>query len=224
MLKGNLEERRLEMNHIIKLAARTATMLILASAFAITTYGQQTGPNLSQAERERQRDAIIHDQLEQEREIMLRMTEKLRESASRREPRIDFVQIREDFVRLQKINNNLVQAVITSDSIDLKLVAQSAAEIKKRADRLKLNLALPELEPGAARNKIVVGPEAKHLRPALAALDIIILRMVRNPLFKNPKLVDARQAPQVRRDLEAIIELSAELKKRSEQLGKAQQK
>jgi hypothetical protein len=212
------------MNRTIRLMAQTAIMVCLLSALALTVYGQQSGPNPGQAERERQRDMIIRDQLEQERELMLRMTEKLRETAPRREPRMPFAQIREDYVSLQKVNNNLVQAVVTSDTIDLKLVAHSVAEIKRCADRLKLNLALPELEPGAARSKIVVGPEARHLRPALAALDIMILRMVRNPLFKNPKLVDARQAPQVRRDLEAIIELSAELKKRTEQLNRAQQK
>jgi hypothetical protein len=219
------------MNYTIKLTARAATLLVLASMFALAVQAQQRGAVTPSAlERERQaRDAEIREQLDQERELMMTMTEQLRNSApsSRRALRLDLEQINEDFVRLQKINNSLAQAVVTSDSIDLKLVAQSAAEIKKRADRLKLNLALPEPEPGAAaaaRNKIVVGPEAKHLRPALAALDIIVLRMVRNPLFKNPKLVDARQAPQVRRDLEAIIELSTELKKRSEQLSKTQQK
>ncbi|HEX8773247.1 MAG TPA: hypothetical protein VF735_06540 [Pyrinomonadaceae bacterium] len=216
------------MNHTIKLMARTATTLILASAFALTARAQQRGAvTPSTLERERQaRDAEIREQLDQERELMMTMTEQLRNSApsSRRAPRMDFEQINEDFVRLQKVNNSLAQAVVTSDSIDLKLVAQFAAEIKKRADRLKLNLSLPEPEPGAARNKIVVGPEAKHLRPALAALDIIVLRVARNPLFKNPKLVDARQAPQVRLDLETIIELCAELRKRSEQLSKARQK
>jgi hypothetical protein len=216
------------MNHTIKLITQIINMIILVSAFALMAHAQQrSGPTPSQLERERQvRDAAIREQLDQERELMMTMTEQLRDSAppSRREPRLALAQINEDYVRLQKVNNNLAQAVVTSDTIDLKLVSQSAAEIKKCADRLKLNLALPELESGAARNKIVVGPEARHLRPALAALDIMILRMVRNPLFKNPRLFDARQAPQVRRDLEAIIELSAELKKRSEQLSKAAQK
>jgi hypothetical protein len=219
------------MNHKIKLMAQqTGAAVILVSASALMAHAQQRGgPTPSQLERERQaRDASIREQLDEERELMMTMTEQLRNSAtpSRREPRLNLAQISEDYVRLQKVNNNLAQAVVTSDTIDLKLVAHSVAEINKRADRLKLNLALPDLEANAAtaRNKIVVGPEAKHLRPALAALDIIILRMVRNPLFKNPKLVDTRQAPQVRRDLETIIELSAELKKRSEQLSKAEQK
>jgi hypothetical protein len=212
------------MNHTIRLLTQTAVAALYLSAFALMAQAQQRSAVApSQLERERQaRDAAIREQLDEERELMMTMTERLRDSAPpRRASRLNFAQIGEDYVRLQKVNNNLAQSVVTSDSIDLKLVAQSASEIKKCADRLKLNLALPELEPGAAPNKIVVGPEAKHLRPALAALDIMILRMVRNPLFKNPKLVDARQAPQVRRDLEAIIELSAELKKRSEQLSKA---
>ncbi|HEY6186916.1 MAG TPA: hypothetical protein VIW80_04495 [Pyrinomonadaceae bacterium] len=215
------------MNHTIKLLTQTVVAALYLSAFILTAQAQQRSVvTPSQLERERQaRDAAIREQLDEERELMMAMTEQLRDNAPpRRASRLNFAQIGEDYVRLQKVNNNLAQAVVTSDSIDLKLVAQSASEIKKCADRLKLNLALPELEPSAAPNKIVVGPEAKHLRPALAALDIMILRMVRNPLFRNPKLVDARQAPQVRRDLEAIIELSAELKKRSEQLSRAAQK
>lgn len=216
------------MNHTIKLLTQIAVTILYVSAFTLTAQAQQRSVVApSQLERERQaRDAAIREQLDEERELMMTMTEQLRDSAPppRRASRLNFAQIGEDYVRLQKVNNNLAQAVVTSDTIDLKLVAQSASEIKKCADRLKLNLALPELESGAAPNRIVVGPEAKHLRPALAALDIMILRMVRNPLFKNPKLVDTRQAPQVRRDLEAIIELSAELRKRSEQLSKAAQK
>jgi hypothetical protein len=214
------------MNYTIKLMARAATALILMSAFALTAQGQQSGPSTAQAERERQRDAIIRDQLEQERELMLRMTEKLRDSAPpTRTPRLAFAQIREDYVRLQIINNELAQAVAASTTLDLKLIAQSTSEIKKRADRLKDNLVLPEPESGdETRPKTTVGTEPEQLKSALGTLDRLILKMVRNPLFRNPKLIDATQSTQVRLELEEIVELSGQLKKRSEQLSKAAQK
>jgi hypothetical protein len=223
--KGKQEERRREMNFSIKLMMQTAATVLLASAFVPTAHAQQVGIVPDRGERERQmREMIEREQREQETQLMLMMTEQLRRTAQPRSPRMAFAQIREDYVRIQVVNNDLAQAVAANSTLDLKLVAQSVAEIRKRADRLKDNLALPEPESGSAHSKVVVGAEAEQLKPALAALDIMILRMVRNPLFRNPKLVDARQSPQVRHDLDEIIELSGQLKKRSEQLSKAAQK
>jgi hypothetical protein len=216
------------MNFTIRLLEQTAAVALVLSALAFTTQGQQGGLATAQAERERQmRDNIIREQLDQERELMLAMTEKLRESAQPRSPRLAIAQIREDYVRLQVINNELAEAVSRGGSLDLKLVAQSTGEIKKRADRLRLNLALPEPESeteGGARHKIAVGAEAEQVKSALGTLDGLILKFVRNPLFRNPRLVDVRQSPQVRRDLDEIIELSGQIKKRGEQLNKAAQK
>ncbi len=218
------------MKNSIRLPLQSAaTALLLVSAFALTALGQQGGPITSQTERDRQRqlrDMIERDQADREREMLMLMTEKMRETAPppRREPRMAFAQIREDYVRLQVVNNELAQAVAAGGTLDLKYVSQSAAEIRKRADRLMLNLALPELEEDAQRPKRAAITETEQLKLALAALDVLILRMVRNPLFRNPRLVNARQSPHVRRDLEEIIELSGQLKKRSEQLSKAAQK
>jgi hypothetical protein len=213
------------MNYTHRLLARNAAAAaLLVSAFALTTQAQQGGIIPGQAERERRaRDEIIREQLDQEREMMMMMTERLRNSAPppRREPRLYLAQIREDYVRIQVVNNELAQAAAATGTLDLKMVSRSVAEIKKRADRLMLNLALPEADSAEERPKPAVGTEAEQLKKALAALDALILRMVRNPLFRNPKLVDARESPLVRRDLEEIIELSGQLKKRSEQLSKA---
>jgi hypothetical protein len=211
-----------------RLAQSAAACVLLVSALALTAHGQQSGA----VERERQRqarEALEREQLDQEREMLMLMTEKLRASAptpqqERREPRLAFAQIREDYVRLQVINNELAQAVAAGGTLDMKLVSHSTAEIKKRADRLMLNLALPDSDEDNARRKAAVGAEPAQLKSALGSLDEMILRLVRNPLFRNPKLVDARQSPLVRRDLEEIIELSNQLKKRSEQLSKIAQK
>src|SRR5215213_10155740 len=133
------------MNYSTMLLARNAAAVavLIVSAFALTAHGQQSGGIITgQAERERRaRDEIIRDQLEQEREMMMMMTERLRDSAPpRREPRMAMAQIREDYVRIQVVNNELAQSVAASGALDLKLVSQSTSEIKKRADRLMLNL------------------------------------------------------------------------------------
>ena len=59
--------------------------------------------------------------------------------------RLILVQIREDFLQIQILNDDLVQAA-RADSLDLKVVAKGASEIAKRAERLRENLALPESE------------------------------------------------------------------------------
>jgi hypothetical protein len=218
------------MNYTTRLLAQSvAASLLLLSALALTTNGQQSGGVLVTSERDRERlrrEAIEREQLDQEREMLMLMTEKLRDSAPppRREPRLAFAQIREDYVRIQVINNELAQAVASGGQLDLKLVTHSTAEIRKRADRLMLNLALPDSDETEARPKVTVGTEPAQLKTALGSLDEMILKLVRNPLFRNPKLVDARESPAVRRDLKEIIELSAQLKKRSEQLSKAAEK
>ncbi|HEX8136250.1 MAG TPA: hypothetical protein VF544_01540 [Pyrinomonadaceae bacterium] len=220
------------MNHTTRLLAQSAAAsFLLLSALALTAHGQQSGGVLvtGPGERERQRqarEAMEREQLDQEREMLMLMTEKLRESAPppRREPRLAFTQIREDYVRIQVVNNELAQAVASAGPLDLKLVSQSTAEIRKRADRLMLNLALPDSDETDARPKTTVGTEPAQLKSALGSLDEMILKLVRNPLFRNPKLVDAQQSPLVRRDLKEIIELSGQLKKRSEQLNKVAQK
>jgi hypothetical protein len=213
------QEMRLEMNYRITVAA---TVLCLLLAFALTAQAQQGGDTAEQGEVERRLlDRMFEsDQLEENR-LLLMMAERFHKSSrSTRSPRLLLAQIREDYVRLQVVNNDLVQAVVTSNTLDLKLIAQSTAEIKRLAERLKHNLLLPETETCNEPHKVIVGPEVKHLRAALAALDIMIVRMVRNPLFRNPNLFDPHFASQVGCDLEAIIELSALLKKRSEHLYK----
>ncbi|HEX8141403.1 MAG TPA: hypothetical protein VF553_02335 [Pyrinomonadaceae bacterium] len=217
------------MNYIIKLMTQTAAAAILVSALAHTTQAQQQQGGLipGRAERERlARERLEREQLEQESQLLMMMTERLHNSAppTIRTPQLAFAQIREDYVRLQVVNNDLARVVAAAGTLDLKTVAHSAAEIKKRADRLKENLALPQPESNSTRPKVTVGAEPEQLKAALAALDALILKLVRNPLFRNPKLVDARNAPQVRLGLEEIVELSSQVKKRSEQLSKAAQK
>src|SRR5215210_7269504 len=100
----------------IRLLAQSATVAaLLVSAFATMAHGQQPGGIIAgQAERDRRaRDELIREQLDQEREMMMMMTEKLRDSAQpvRREPRLAIMQIREDYVRMQVVNNELAQAV-----------------------------------------------------------------------------------------------------------------
>lgn len=135
-----------------------------------------------------------------------------------------FMQISEDFLRIQVVNSNLAEAVTRDGALDLKFVAKSASEIKKRAERLKYNLALPEPAERNKHEKVEIGAEPEQLRAAITNLGPMIFEFAHNPAFKDVNVVDAKLAAKVRIDLDAIIELSGQVKKRSEQLQKEAQK
>lgn len=210
------------MNDTIKLMLRITAVAAFAMALAppalgqqsTSTSGQSVGRTVSAAER-RARDLS-------ERTFNLRMLEKeLRRPREETNPQMPLMQIREDFLRIQVVNNDLAKAVSENSALDLKLVAKSTSEIKKRANRLKFNLALPEFKKDAAKSKTEVGPELGHVKSSLSTLDQLVLRFTNNPVFKRADVVDAQLAAKARRDLDEIIELSGGIKKNSEKLLKA---
>ncbi|MFL6208557.1 MAG: hypothetical protein ACJ74W_06875 [Pyrinomonadaceae bacterium] len=210
------------MKFMSKLVLQGAAVLALAAALPPLCAGQSNsnGPRGLRSDptsRELQRQ-LEHDLLLKELQEMA-----AHRRATRSNSGLGFAQISEDFMRLQVADNGLAQAVATGGALDLKFVAQSVAEIKKRAARLKTNLALPEPAPNVQRPMAVVGAEPGQLKAALATLDELVLSFVSNPGFQNASVVDAESAGKARLDLEAIIELSGRVKKSSEQLQKTAQ-
>jgi hypothetical protein len=137
------------------------------------------------------------------------------------ERRIMLAQIKEDFLRIQIIDDDLKEQAAREDAIDLKLVVRSASELNRRAVRLKDNLSLPEISavsepPNAGAN---AGPV--QLRSLLSSLSKSIDEFVENPLFESAKVVDARLSAQARRDLQQIIYVSKQIRKTSERLNRA---
>src|ERR1044071_7297845 len=119
------------------LGARTAAALALvALACAPAAQGRQTRTNsIDQLLRERQRS--IYGRA---------MEEDLRRPEARaEEERLALAQIKEDYVRLQVVNKEMSKAASQPAALDLKAVAKSTSEMKRRAERLLENLALPEL-------------------------------------------------------------------------------
>jgi hypothetical protein len=145
-------------------------------------------------------------------------------TAEHRGPRLPFAQINEDFMHLQIVNNDLLRAVARSGTLDLTFVGKATSEIKKRAGRLKDNLVLPVPENDLKHSMPAVGVEAEQLRSSLLTLGRLIAGFAHNPIFKDTNIIDVQLSAKARRDLEAIIELSGQVKKNSERLNKAAQK
>jgi hypothetical protein len=199
---------------------RIVTLIVLACGVATSVRAQSAPSTQGTQGRGGRTDKV---QRELERRVEMQMIERaLREGGSRhvrRYPPLVLDQIREDFLRIQVIDRKLMQATAGGDTLGLELVTRSAGEIRKRSRRLKENLALPRPEaPPAMRSRIVVEATSERLRIALTDLSNLIDEFVSNPMFEQSKLVDARLSSKARQDIEAIIELSSQIKRVSAKL------
>lgn len=210
------------MKFIIKTALWFMAALTLAALIAKPCAAQSSGGrpprDTTLATREVERE------LENERKMRNSEVRTRLPGNESTDPRQTFALIREDFQRIQFINRELAESILRGGTLDLKFVAKSASDIRKRAERLKYNLGLPEAEDSVKRARMEVGAEPEQLRAALDTLGPLIVEFAHNPVFKDANVIDAKLAAKVRSDLEAIIELSGQVKKRSEQLHKAEQK
>jgi hypothetical protein len=182
------------------LVLRITGAVALASTFLLNGFGQR-------GDRVRDRDSNERD-LEQ-RIFNLGMLGK-RSGGTRRDPNLTPEQLREDFTRIQVLNNSLVEAMSRDGETDARFVDKSISEIRMRAVRLKDNLALPKPEKSTNHP----GPDPVGLKAGIAMLDELITRFAHNPAFKEARADDAELSVRARCDLEAIIELSGQIKKR----------
>lgn len=114
--------------------------------------------------------------------------------------------LRDDFRKLQLVNNDLmtrmfVRSSFATQEITRKEVRSSLDEIKKLAQRLRLNLAIPEVKAAEATYNVT-------LSPGLLLLDKAVMSFVDNPLFQQPRVFDAELASQAGKDLNEILLLS----------------
>jgi hypothetical protein len=206
------------MNSTAKLLLPVAVAAALAPALAHAAAARQERRS-DRAREIRDREARARD----ERELQMNMG--MLEGASRRraeQSRQIYAQISEDFLHIQVVNSELMEAVSRGGALDLAFVEKSASEIKKRASRLKDNLMLPEPEKGSKRPAVEAGADAGQLRSSLSALGELIYGFVRNPVFKETDVADLQMLAKARRELEEIIERSGQVKKSSEKLRKAE--
>ena len=124
------------------------------------------------------------------------------------ESHLPLAQIRDDLNYLQNVNRYLSQSAFRSGELNFELVAKSTSEIRKRADRLRNNLALPGVEKGAEqRTEPELLLEPARLKAALSKLSALIAGAMRNPVLRG-YLLDHALSAKARRDLDEIVGLS----------------
>ena len=185
---------------------------------------QQSRPSTESAmERQRQRQNRQSARIESN--LLISTLEK-ESKRPVREARLDlnYIQIKQDFEQIQIVHNNMMQRTFSNNMLDYKHISEASANIRKRAARLKSNLSLADSEKDEKNDQPPKGwSELDHgqVKPALLALDDLIMGFVNNPIFQKPEVVDVQQSSKARRDLEAIINLSAKIKKSADKLTKA---
>ena len=171
------------------------------------------------------------DRVENERDLELRvwnlrmLSEKsLKSRKKRRNVQQELAQMQEDFTRLQVVNKSLGRAALGNSALDLGFVSRSAGEIKKYAERLNTNLALPQSNQGTQPRISDPIASPMQIKSSILKLARVVFRFVDNPFFKEASVVDTELTTKARRDLEEIIERSEQLKKDTERFAKAGQK
>jgi hypothetical protein len=120
-----------------------------------------------------------------------------------REPRLAEAQIKEDFRRLQIINNE-VQASAARNGTPSQTLIKSLSEIRKRARRLRSNLVLAAGK--GEESTVTAGGES--LAALLTMMDESVKGFVTNPMFGSGKVLDVELTKKAAADLARVIELS----------------
>jgi hypothetical protein len=145
---------------------------------------------------------------------------KPRKPADRKATQAAITEVKHDFERIQAVYNELVLAMSDGRPLEYGLVSEATAEIKKCANRLKKNLALPPPEDKGHANERVDLKE-EEIKPSLKKLCLHIANFVTNPVFETLAVVDVEQSGKASRDLEEIIGLSELVWKSTNKLGEA---
>ncbi len=133
------------------------------------------------------------------------------------EAKILLATLKDDFRKLQIVNNDLMQRTIIElrknpEAITINEIRASLGEMQKRADRLRSNLRLPEVKIPKAE-KIQELASIPGFTEGLLVLDQAVMKFVENPIFQQPGILDAEKSISAAEDLCKILRLTETLRK-----------
>src|SRR3954465_2297676 len=133
-------------------------------------------------------------------------------------------QTKQDFKRIQLVRNDMVDDIVAKKPFDFKQISERADEVNKRAVRLKSYLMPPtpeaEKKPEEKSGDKEVFYTEEELKGALVKLCNTIYSFTANEMFKSPGTLDADKSMKAGADLLGIIELSGNIKRSADKLGK----
>jgi signal transduction histidine kinase len=127
-------------------------------------------------------------------------------------------QTEEDFTRILTLHNEIARALSSNNALDYQFLSDATSEIKKRATRVQSSLKLAPEEGYTSEKVEEIGDP--QMKDALIKLCKQIRSFVTNPSIENPNTVDAQQLTKARHDLDAVIQLSGQIKKDADKIKK----
>lgn len=180
---------------------------LLLGAFVAATPAQSTAEQAAKNARDRFSDIKIRS-IEMER-----MKREANKPTVKENFTLRFPEIKEDFERIQKINDDLFKSSAAKTPLDNSAVSKSVSEINRRAVRLRSNLFSTEAEQKKeTRNKLLINTDLPDVKTLLAALDKSINRFVHSSLFQNINVVNMADSLKAQKDLETVIDISSRIK------------
>lgn len=195
-----------------------AAVLVLTPTVISSAVAQDHGPpaggsdrNLKDSVSDVKGRSIEIDRIERDSK---KAESRARDEKRENPPAPDFLQIKEDFERIQIINGDVLQASASSAKPDYERICESAAEIQKRATRLKSNLFPPKSKKQSKKDQ--PSPEGQELKSLLTLLDNSISSFTQNPMFQNTKVVTPQDSTAAEKDLDGIIKISGRITNEAE--------
>lgn len=155
---------------------------------------------------------------------MMEMEREAKEPRWEVEQKLALAQIAQDYREIQIINNKMMGTSMPVAKPNFLTIARTLEEIQKRAARLKENLRLAESKEKPEADRYKPAQNTKEFKTHLLALDDSIMRLVKNPLFREPDVVNVDESAKARGELEFIIVTSQLIRKDANRLNKAADK
>jgi hypothetical protein len=204
----------------IVVAGFVAALCVLALTAAPAPAQQGAPPGLPPPG---SRDPTAEARERQQREARLRSAEMVGGKARTDQRAVEAAvgQMREDFKRIQVLRNELARHLLAGKPLDYEFIADEAAEINRRASRLRTHLVRDT--PADEEKERKKPPEIADalMKDALVTLCVRIDSFTENPMFKAPDVVNIEQSAKAGGDLQTIIQLSDAVRKTAERLNKA---
>ena len=124
----------------------------------------------------------------------------------------------EDLEQLEQVNDEKLVPLSSITPIDYKSLAQTSAEIKARATRIKFYSPVVLIDKTG--QKVRFEADASQLGTMLPQLTNAIKKFVNNPVFRVSAPNDAERRSAAAHELEGIIKLSDAINRIAKRLGK----
>ena len=198
----------------------------MAAAFVFALAGATARAQQQQAPLPGNRDPFAEARERQQREAQLRSNERVGAAKMKEESNVAAAveQMKDDFRAIQLQRNKLVRQLQSGKPLDLKLVAEEAESIHKRAGRLRQHLLRESAGAEKKEPEKTVEISDEQLKDAVFTICKRIDSFTENPIFKVPAVVDVEQSAKADRDLRHILLLSGGVKRAAERLDKTRRK